>query len=334
MDDVVAGAQLGERLERPAGGCGAAAGAAAEDLRVREEGEPEVAPDEASPGRADREQELRLLGKLLAGLDEARSRPGAGGSACGAPRPAAGRRRRCGARRGRAHAARSRPRTGRARRSRGAGPRRRTAGRPGAGRARRPRRGAPARAPLRPRPRARRLAARRSPAPRESGARGRRGQAAPRPPRRRASCTSTRSSLPLGGRIDGRGVDRVQRALRERRESADALDLVAEELDAERLAARRRVDVDDPAAQRELPALLGLVDPLVAGKRELLGERVDAGLVAGLDADRRGPRIRMEASARRAPRPTRRRARRPRGRPARAPARRRGAAAARARSPS
>jgi hypothetical protein len=69
----------------------------------------------------------------------------------------------------------------------------------------------------------------------------------------------------LGRRIDGRRLHRVQRALCERRERADALDLVAEELDAERLATRRRIDVDDPAAERELAALLGLVDPLVAG---------------------------------------------------------------------
>ena len=72
----------------------------------------------------------------------------------------------------------------------------------------------------------------------------------------------------------------MQRALRERREGAQRLDLVAEELDADRLAAGRREDVDDPAAHGELAALLDAVDPLVAGERELLGELLDPRLVA------------------------------------------------------
>ena len=77
----------------------------------------------------------------------------------------------------------------------------------------------------------------------------------------------------------------MEGALREGREGADALDLVAEELDAERLAAGRRVDVDDAAAKRELAALLGLVDALVAGEGDPFGEGVDSRLVAGLDQD-------------------------------------------------
>ena len=54
---------------RPAG-CGAAAGAAAEDLRVGEQREPEVAPDEAAARVGDCEQELRLVGQLLALVDQ------------------------------------------------------------------------------------------------------------------------------------------------------------------------------------------------------------------------------------------------------------------------
>ena len=65
----------------------------------------------------------------------------------------------------------------------------------------------------------------------------------------------------------------MQRALRERRERADRFDLVAEELDPERLAAGGRKDVDDAAAHGEMAALLDALDPLVAGQRELLGER-------------------------------------------------------------
>ena len=82
----------------------------------------------------------------------------------------------------------------------------------------------------------------------------------------------------------------MKRALREGREGADALDLVAEELDPQRLPACRRVDVGDPAPQRELAAFLHLVHPLVPGERELLGERVDARLVTGRETNRLRPR--------------------------------------------
>jgi hypothetical protein len=81
----------------------------------------------------------------------------------------------------------------------------------------------------------------------------------------------------------------VQRPLCERGEGTDRLDLVAEELDPQRLAPGRRVDVDETAAQREVAALLDPVDPLVAGERELLGECLDARLVAGAQAERLRP---------------------------------------------
>ncbi len=79
----------------------------------------------------------------------------------------------------------------------------------------------------------------------------------------------------------------MQRPLRERRERANLLDLVAEELDPQRLAAGGREDVDEPAAHRELPAVLGALDALVACERERLGQPLDAELVSRLDADRR-----------------------------------------------
>ena len=78
-------------------------------------------------------------------------------------------------------------------------------------------------------------------------------------------------------------VDRMEGALREGREGADALDLVAEELDAERLAPGGRVDVDDASAKRELASLLRLVDALVAGERERSASASIPGLVAGPD---------------------------------------------------
>ena len=71
----------------------------------------------------------------------------------------------------------------------------------------------------------------------------------------------------LRGRVDRGLVDLAQRPLRERRERADALDLVAEELDPERLAAGGREDVDEAAADGDLAALLDPLDPLVAGER-------------------------------------------------------------------
>ena len=83
----------------------------------------------------------------------------------------------------------------------------------------------------------------------------------------------------------------MERALRERREGADRLDLVAEELDPERLAARGREDVDEPAADGELSALLHPFDALVAGERKLLGETLDAGLLAGGELDPLGPLV-------------------------------------------
>src|SRR5207248_11199387 len=83
--------------------------------------------------------------------------------------------------------------------------------------------------------------------------------------------------------------DRVERALRERGEGADLLDLVSPELDAERLPAGRREDVDEAAANGELSPLVGALDALVAGERELLGERFEADLLAGCDPERVRP---------------------------------------------
>ena len=104
-----------------------------------------------------------------------------------------------------------------------------------------------------------------------------------------ASVGSCEVGEPLGRRVDDGAVDRVERALGEGRERAHLLDLVAVELDAERLAAGGREDVDEAAADGELAALLGALDPLVAGEREVLGEAVEAGLAADLEPDRLRP---------------------------------------------
>ena len=76
------------------------------------------------------------------------------------------------------------------------------------------------------------------------------------------------------------------------RERADRLHLVAEELDAKRLASGGREDVDDAAADGELPAVVDAVDAVVAGERKQLRERFDADLEPGSELDRRRPRAR------------------------------------------
>ena len=97
---------------------------------------------------------------------------------------------------------------------------------------------------------------------------------------------------PLRRGIDRAGLDGVQRALRERRERANRLDLVAEELDAQRLPAGRREDVDDAAAHGELPAVVDALDALVAGDRERFREPLDADLASRAELERLRPRAR------------------------------------------
>src|SRR4051812_49786600 len=78
----------------------------------------------------------------------------------------------------------------------------------------------------------------------------------------------------------------MQCALSERRERPHRLDLVAEELDPQRLAARRREDVDQAAANGEVAALLRAVDALVPGEREPLGQRLEPRRVTWCERDR------------------------------------------------
>ena len=134
---------------------------------------------------------------------------------------------------------------------------------------------------------------------------------------------------PLGGRVDRRLGDLAERTLGERREGADALDLVAEELDPERLAAGRGEHVDEPASHGDLAAFLDSVHPLVPGGDEALGEPLDPRRPAAGDEDRAAAARPREARARRPRARRRRRARRVRARRAPGHARRRGAAAAR-----
>ena len=65
VDDVVADAKVGEGLERTAETGVDARRPLAEDLRVREERDPEVPPDEAPPRRADDERDRGVGGDLV-----------------------------------------------------------------------------------------------------------------------------------------------------------------------------------------------------------------------------------------------------------------------------
>ena len=81
----------------------------------------------------------------------------------------------------------------------------------------------------------------------------------------------------------------MQCPLGERRESPDRLDLVAEELDSQRLPTRGRKEIDQAAAHAELAALLDPLDAFVPGERKALGQQVDPRFLPLGYFDRAGP---------------------------------------------
>ena len=95
----------------------------------------------------------------------------------------------------------------------------------------------------------------------------------------------------LGGELGRRrDLDRVglaERALGERREPAQRVDLDVEQVDADRLVLGRRVDVEDAAADRELAAVVDLVDALVAARDKVGGDLVEVEQVALAQPERR-----------------------------------------------
>ena len=100
----------------------------------------------------------------------------------------------------------------------------------------------------------------------------------------------------LGG---GRDLDELgvaERALGERREPAQRLDLIAEQVDADGAVLGRREQVEQAAADRELAAVLDLVDALVAG-----GDEVRAPSRRGRAARRSAGRSRAGAAPGRGP---------------------------------
>ncbi len=84
----------------------------------------------------------------------------------------------------------------------------------------------------------------------------------------------------LRRRVDQDVVAVAQRPLGEGGEGGKPFDLVAEELDPDGLAARGREDVDEAAPDRELTALVDGVGALVAGLRERRDQVVERELLA------------------------------------------------------
>ena len=89
----------------------------------------------------------------------------------------------------------------------------------------------------------------------------------------------------LPRRVDDRLVDGMEGALREGRERPYLLDLVAEELDAQRLPPRAREDVDQPSPHRDVTSLLDPLDPLVSGEAQRFDETVQSRARTRRDAD-------------------------------------------------
>ena len=111
--------------------------------------------------------------------------------------------------------------------------------------------------------------------------------------------SSVRPRLHVGGRaarlarrLQVAALQLGQRALREHREARDALDLVAEQLDAHGLGARRREDVEDVAAHGQLAAVADALDARVSGGDERRDGVVAHELSPALDVQRRRPALR------------------------------------------
>ena len=105
------------------------------------------------------------------------------------------------------------------------------------------------------------------------------------------SSTSAGCAARLARRLQIAALELGQRALREHREARDALDLVAEQLDAHRLGAGRREDVEDVAAHRQLAAIADTLDARVARSRRARRRASSRGeLSPALDVQGRGRR--------------------------------------------
>ena len=84
----------------------------------------------------------------------------------------------------------------------------------------------------------------------------------------------------LGGGRDLDVIGLAEAALGEGAEPSQRVDLDVEQVDADGALLGRGVDVEQPAADRELAAVLDLVDALVAGGHEVVGGLVEVEQVA------------------------------------------------------
>ena len=84
----------------------------------------------------------------------------------------------------------------------------------------------------------------------------------------------------LGGGRDLDVIGLAEAALGEGAEPSERVDLDVEQVDADGALLGRGVDVEQPAADRELAAVLDLVDALVAGGHEVVGGLVEVEQVA------------------------------------------------------
>ena len=288
VDDVVAGAQVGERLQRAAAEAPLPRHAAAEDLVVGQEDEAELAPDEAAPRGRDREEEARLARELVAGLEQLRL--DAAQHLLRAQRLAAMRERDDDTLPG-AHELRELD-LGLREPARGD---------------RRPLRFERERLALRERielgcpvERDRRQAVLRPDATHVVGLEDEVGRAlerrdeivrgpgltSPSSPCHSSTRSSRRSTA---GKIVHASTGCSARCVNGENARIDSTSSPKNSI-AERLAAGCREDVDQAAAHRELAAVVDPLDALVARERELLREAFDADLDARRQLERRGPR--------------------------------------------
>ena len=101
-----------------------------------------------------------------------------------------------------------------------------------------------------------------------------------------------RRSPRLAGGLQVTALQLGQRALREDREARDALDVVAEQLDAHRLGARRREHVEDVTTHGQLAAVADTIDACVSGSDERGDGLVAHELAPALRVQGRGPALR------------------------------------------
>ncbi len=94
----------------------------------------------------------------------------------------------------------------------------------------------------------------------------------------------------LAGRVEQHVVDRLDRALVADAEGAQRLDVVAPELDADRVVASGGEHVDDAAADGELAPLLDLRGARVAELGQRLDQPVESHVRAGVQVQRAAPR--------------------------------------------